>query len=62
MISGLGVTVRLVLAVTPLSDAEIAVEPATVAEAKPRVLIVATDGLDDVHRTWPVMFKVDPSE
>ena len=51
MTSGVVVTVRLVLPVMPLNDAEIAVEPPAVAEARPRVLIVAMAGLDEVHRT-----------
>ena len=52
-------TVKVVVLVTPFSDAEIVVEPGFTAEASPRVLIVATVGLDENHRTWPVTFRVE---
>jgi hypothetical protein len=38
------------------------VVPAETPAAKPPVLIVATDVLDDVHVAWPVRFCVLPSE
>jgi hypothetical protein len=51
MMTGRAVTVRLVLLVTPLSEAEIVAEPGLTAETRPLVLIVATAGFDEVHRT-----------
>jgi hypothetical protein len=57
--SGVAVTVKVVLPVTPLSVAEIVVPPGFSAEANPRVLVVATVGLEEAHRTCPVRFKVE---
>jgi hypothetical protein len=60
--SGFAETVRFVLPVTPLSDAEIAVVPGLIPAANPLILMDATVGNDDVHFVWAVIFRVVPLE
>ena len=62
IVSGGGVTVRVVPPVTPESKAEIVVFPAELPVASPEELIWATAVLEDAHVTWVVMFDVLPSE
>ena len=60
--SGAACTVRVLVAVTPLSAAEITVAPAETPVASPLVLMVATAVFEEVHVTRLLRFCVLPSE
>ena len=55
-------TVRVLVAVTPLSAAEITVAPAETPVASPLVLMAATAVFEEVHVTRLLRFCVLPSE
>ncbi len=55
-------TVRVVLPATPPRVADMAELPAAVPIARPPAVMVATAVFEEVHVTWPVMFRVLPSE
>ena len=60
--SGTGCTVRVLMAVTPLSAAEMSVAPAETAVASPLALMVATAVFEEVQVTRLPRFCVLPSE
>ena len=60
--SGAAWTVRVLVAVTPLSAAEMTVAPAETPVASPLVLMVATAVFEEVHVTRLLRFCVLPSE
>ncbi len=55
-------TVMVVLPAIPPRDADMAEVPAATPVARPPVVMVATAVFEEVHVTWPVMFRVLPSE
>jgi hypothetical protein len=59
---GAAFTVKVVLPVTPLNEAEIVAEPADTPLAAPLGSAVTTAVLDDLHMAWLVRFCVLPSE
>jgi hypothetical protein len=60
--SGAACTVRVLVAVTPLSAADMTVAPAETPVASPLALIAATTVFEEVHATWLLRFCVLPSE
>ena len=61
-LTGAAVTVSVVEAETPLSDAEIVVLPAAMLFARPALLMVATDPEEEPHVALLETFLVVPSE
>ena len=55
------VTVSVVVPVTPLREAEMAVDPAATAVARPAALMVATVVAELDHVAVSVTFCIDPS-
>jgi hypothetical protein len=60
--SGAARTVRVLVAVTPLSAPDMTVAPAETPVASPLVLIAATAVFEEVHVTRLLRFCVLPSE
>jgi hypothetical protein len=61
IVSGAACTVRVVLPVILLSVAVIVLLPALTPVARPALLMVAAEVLEEAQETWLVMFWVEES-